>query len=599
MLKKNTTLFLLLACVLFVFLGVAKPAEAKAASLDIISAEPYQNFVKYRYESDSNDTLQYVLSVRSNTSSGYTDYKTGTITVEKGKIYTQNIGCSTCGNKRELKPGDDVRVTVGNIEAHMKLDEEKSSNNSLTNKTLSKTSRHSISGKSPWPPKSMTVEPEKIARETTDVTVTFDKGYVPAGGDQLLVNALDADGKTVDTMTVELDSAVFPVQVTLTPKSTEAAYEFVYNGAKGNESKLSAKVAVTGEAAEPGFENAAGLKLEYASLKLKPGAAVAAPKMMLVDKNGKTMPVTNAAIAIAGDALEANSAQLDGSFKVKADAKPGSTVSVTAVSGKFNATVMLTVEGKAVAATTATPVSVSVNKETNVILQMQEDGKNIALGWKPKKAEVSVSGVKAEAAIVDVEKLASDGMLTVRLKGTEAGNAQIDVTLTNKEDEVIKLAPAKVALVSTSALPPTEKHNVTMYINKMDMHVDGKVITMDTMPIIQDNRTFVPFRSLAQAFGANVDYDDATRSITTKLDDKTIVMTIGQKEFTVNGKTETMDVAPFIDQNNRTMVPVRFIAQALGFSVTPIYDANGATQSVLFGNSAGVEGASTNATNAA
>lgn len=585
MLKKHTTLFVLLACALLVFIGVVKPAEAKASSLEILSAEPYQRMVEYSYESDEDKTVKIELAVKEKYSSDYTVYSTGSLKAKKGMSYKGDIGCNACSGKPTLEPGDRVRLKVGK-EVDFKRVEGKEDVRQSERKETTRSS-HRVSNRSPWPPKSMTVDPQTVAREESVVTVSFDDGYVPAKGDALVVNGLDADGKTVSTNSVELEGAVLPLQVTLSPQTTETAYELVYNGAKGNQNDLSAKVTVAGEAAQPGFEKAVGLNLNYASLKLKPGQAVAAPQMTLVDENGKTMPVTNAAIAIAGDALEANSAQLDGSFKVKADAKPGSTVSVTAVSGQFNATVMLTVAGEAVATTVAEPASAAVNTEVKVVLQMQEDGKNIALGWKPKKAEVAVRGVKADAAIVDVEKLSSNGTLTVRLKGAEAGKAQLDVVLTNKDGEVTKLAPATVKLVAT-AVPPTEKHNVTMHINKMDMHVDGKVVRMDTMPIIQANRTFVPFRSLAQAFGATVDYDDATRTITTKLDDKTIVMTIGQKTFTGNGKKEAMDVAPFIDKNNRTMVPVRFIAQSLGFSVTPIYDANGATQSVLFGNNVAV-----------
>lgn len=47
-----------------------------------------------------------------------------------------------------------------------------------------------------------------------------------------------------------------------------------------------------------------------------------------------------------------------------------------------------------------------------------------------------------------------------------------------------------------------------------------------------------------------------------------IVMTIGDTNYTVNGKTETMNQAPILEPTGRTMVPVRFVAEALGATVS-------------------------------
>lgn len=595
MLKKHTVAFLLLLCALFAFFGVTKPAEAKGPYLEIISAEPHQNFVTFKYISDRDGVVNYVLSVKDGSSSRYKDYKKGELKVKKGATHTQKVGCGPCGSKRELKPGADVRVRVGSLESTVTVEAEEpvkkpydfndtSEENPVVKPSTGSSQKHT-SYLSPWPPKRMTVTPEKILRERTDVEVAFDKGYVPAQGDVLLVKALDQDGNEVDTENIPLDRAVFPVTLTLSPKAAVFSYEFHYQGAEGNESELSDTVLVSGKATDADPSEGPGLRLSYGSLKVKAGAYVAAPKISMIDEAGNAMPVKKAAIAIAGDALEAGSAQPDGSFKVKEDAKVGTTIAVTAVSGEEHASVLFTVVEADGAATLATPERVALNMETDVRLQMQEEGNAIALGWKPEKVAVSVSGALADVSVVDMEKLESEGVLIIRLKGKEEGKAQIDVALTDAEGNVTMLEPAQVVLVS-SAIPPAEKRNVTMHINKIEMHVDGKVVKMDTMPIVLDNRTFVPFRSLAQAFGASVDYDDKTRSVSTTLGDKTILMTIGQEKYEQNGEEKVMDVAPFIDQNNRTMVPVRFIAQSLGFSVTPIYDANGITQSVLFGNNA-------------
>lgn len=89
---------------------------------------------------------------------------------------------------------------------------------------------------------------------------------------------------------------------------------------------------------------------------------------------------------------------------------------------------------------------------------------------------------------------------------------------------------------------------------------------------VVDGRTVVPFRQILEAMGAAVSYDTNTKIITAKTSDKEISFAVGGKDITINenGKkvTKKMDVAPFVDKNlNRTYVPVRFIAESMGYSV--------------------------------
>ena len=122
---------------------------------------------------------------------------------------------------------------------------------------------------------------------------------------------------------------------------------------------------------------------------------------------------------------------------------------------------------------------------------------------------------------------------------------------------------------------------VVMSIGSSEIVVDGEKANIDAAPIVQNSRTYVPFRALAEAFGAEVAYDEATQAVTATLGSNTVVMTIGSATYTVNGEEKTADVAPFIS-GGRTMVPVRFAAEAFGSTVIPTYDDNGATADVLF-----------------
>lgn len=90
----------------------------------------------------------------------------------------------------------------------------------------------------------------------------------------------------------------------------------------------------------------------------------------------------------------------------------------------------------------------------------------------------------------------------------------------------------------------------------------------DVTPIIRDDRTLVPVRYVAESLGADVDWDNDTRSVVITLGDKTVVMPVGSREYTINGVTHTMDTAPVIEPGwDRTLVPIRFVAEALGMEV--------------------------------
>ncbi|MHC1723301.1 MAG: stalk domain-containing protein [Aminipila sp.] len=85
-------------------------------------------------------------------------------------------------------------------------------------------------------------------------------------------------------------------------------------------------------------------------------------------------------------------------------------------------------------------------------------------------------------------------------------------------------------------------------------------------------RTVVSFRQTLEAMGATVSYDAKTKLITAKTSNKEISFAVGGKDITINegGKkvTKKMDVAPFVDKKlNRTYVPVRFIAESMGYNV--------------------------------
>lgn len=94
----------------------------------------------------------------------------------------------------------------------------------------------------------------------------------------------------------------------------------------------------------------------------------------------------------------------------------------------------------------------------------------------------------------------------------------------------------------------------------------------------------VPIRALMEAFDAEVVWDEANPDVVTvNYDGGTqIVMNVDDETYTINGEEGTMDTVP-VNNNGRVYVPVRFVAEGIGFTVTALQDAEtDLTASVVF-----------------
>lgn len=99
------------------------------------------------------------------------------------------------------------------------------------------------------------------------------------------------------------------------------------------------------------------------------------------------------------------------------------------------------------------------------------------------------------------------------------------------------------------------------------LYINGNEIQSDVPPMIINDRTMVPARVVFENLDATVDWNPDTRQVTVKSSSGTnIVLTIGEKQAAVGGKTVTMDVAPMI-LSDRTMLPIRFVSENLGYDV--------------------------------
>ncbi len=101
---------------------------------------------------------------------------------------------------------------------------------------------------------------------------------------------------------------------------------------------------------------------------------------------------------------------------------------------------------------------------------------------------------------------------------------------------------------------------------EIKIFLDGKAVLFDSAPVIENGRTLVPLRAIFEAMGAEVEWDDTTKTVTATRGDVKIRMTIGEMQFFANENTVALDVAAKII-NSRTMVPARAIAESFGVDV--------------------------------
>jgi hypothetical protein len=112
---------------------------------------------------------------------------------------------------------------------------------------------------------------------------------------------------------------------------------------------------------------------------------------------------------------------------------------------------------------------------------------------------------------------------------------------------------------------------IILTVGKNEIVINGEKSLIDAAPYIKNGRTLVPIRFISEAFGAKVDWNNATREVTIKLLDKTIILKIGSPYAIINGKQTLIDkdnlkVVPEIT-NGRTFVPIRFISETFGAKV--------------------------------
>lgn len=127
---------------------------------------------------------------------------------------------------------------------------------------------------------------------------------------------------------------------------------------------------------------------------------------------------------------------------------------------------------------------------------------------------------------------------------------------------------------------PVQKQTLVFNLPNQSLQKDGQVSKLETAPVVLAGRTYLPFRALGEALGAQVTYYPATGTVVAKLDNRTVTLAVGSEQMMIDALAVSIDAVPFITEG-RTMVPLRAAAEAFAFEVTAVTDSNGRLTDIL------------------
>jgi hypothetical protein len=128
------------------------------------------------------------------------------------------------------------------------------------------------------------------------------------------------------------------------------------------------------------------------------------------------------------------------------------------------------------------------------------------------------------------------------------------------------------------------KSVIQLKIGSTTMHVDAKVVPLEAAPIIVNSRTLVPLRALIETLGGRVVWSPSARTVDMFLGEHSVDVAVGGNIGYVDDKAIAIDpanpkVVPVII-NNRTFLPLRFVAEALALDVQ--WDATTQTITIIY-----------------
>ena len=180
----------------------------------------------------------------------------------------------------------------------------------------------------------------------------------------------------------------------------------------------------------------------------------------------------------------------------------------------------------------------------------------------------------AETVTDGTPPVSTDGAFALlTFRALKAGTTELDLTEAQaaggtQGKRQLAFRPRSVLVhVVSQGTPAT----LSLRIGSSVMTVNGSAVPLDSAPVIIESRTLVPIRAVVEALGGTVAWDALARQVSITLGGTSLSLVIGQPEAIVNGAPAPIDpdnpkVVPRII-NDRTFLPLRFVAENLGADV--------------------------------
>lgn len=429
-------------------------------------------------------------------------------------------------------------------------------------------------------------------------TVTFDDDYVMGENDELAYQQYDKDGDAVpgtNTKYVDITSVKdgkFTFTKSFDEDTASVKFTFERNGVADKDLTATVKL-------ESPYGEFKELVLDFGTTVIKQGETLTG-KLYYVNTDGKRTDITDEAdsynvVTTDSDALESSNSPDTPTVTIADDATLGSKVNILAFYNNKPVNASLTViddaePGKVKMNITSGSIVTEKEDQIGVAFTLLDDnGKTMKLSFRPTNVDIrwidsSVSdpGFSVIATDGTTTLLQTKGVLNTALACKKPCTGKFEITFTDDKGHAYQVVSDTFTFKDPDA-EPEGAEKVVVTIGSTTMQVDGKNKTIIAPPIIDNGRTYVPLRAISEAFGATVDWKQATNLITIDRGDTHIVMTPYKLAYTLNGQEKMMDVAPYISTAYAsTMVPVRFIADAFGFDSIPEYNADNTTRAVTF-----------------
>lgn len=187
---------------------------------------------------------------------------------------------------------------------------------------------------------------------------------------------------------------------------------------------------------------------------------------------------------------------------------------------------------------------------------------------KTENGEISVTPAKAEAGeTVTIKATPDSGYQLDKMTVKDKNNSTVKLKKVDDNEYTFTMPVGKVSVDATFVQKDAADDSnaaeagktIKLQIGSRIVNVDNEAVIYDAAPVIRNDRTLVPIRIITEALGGKVDWNGATKEVTLSINDKEIKMTIGKM-------LEKYGVAPVII-DGRTFVPVRFVADELGAEV--------------------------------